>query len=95
MGVCGNYVKTFADSNIACAVDVSMDCPPPHCFFEIVKVEGNKVTLKSNSSTTFELDIKKDSFSEYVVIPQKTMYEEVFRKPPRNIKVLPMKGERF
>lgn len=97
MGVSGRYVKTFAEANLASAINVHMNADYPHFFFDVLGVEGKNVKLKSHwDSTEFTLPIKRNRSGQFVVLQQVSTYERLFQGgKPADIRFQPMQGERI
>jgi hypothetical protein len=91
MGVCGTYVKSFIEGNIAVVVDISMNADYPRNFFDIVKGDKDKVTLKSHSNgEEMEFTIKKKNSREFVEISMLSSFEKMFNWKAHKFKIFPM-----
>lgn len=98
MSLSYHAVKTFKEANMAICVDISYDSDYPHFDFDVVKIEGKIVTLKSDhADEIFELPIKftkKYGGYEYTEIAQSSSFEMIFKRKPHVFEVVPIQGER-
>lgn len=95
MGISGNYRKTFAEANIACATNVSMNADLPHFWFDVVSVANGSVTLKDRGEE-ITLAIKRNKHSQYVELPMVSSYERLFKNgKPSIYRFVPFQGKRW
>lgn len=95
MGISGTYAKKFSEANLASCVDLHLDGGYPHVFFDVVKVEGKSVTLKSHGDGSIaDYKIHQGRHSEYAEIVQKGRMV-FWRSKPEKFQIVPFKGERF
>jgi hypothetical protein len=96
MGICGNYAKKFTEANMASCVNIHLDARYPHVFFDVIKVEGKIVFLKSHGDgTQFEFPIKKGKDYEFTKITQQCPLGAAMGCKPATFKIVPFKGERI
>lgn len=96
MGVSGQYVRTFAEGNLAICTEMNLDAQYPHVSFDIIEASEGTVRLKGHrGGTEFEFPIKKGRVCEYAEITQQSSFAAIFGVRPKTFRICPMKGERF
>ena len=93
MGVCGNYVMTFAEASHALPAGMHMNADYPFMIARIEKIEGGMVTIRGNGGKTETFEIKKDQRTkrECGFIYQSSAYEVLFRQKPSRWQMQPFK----
>lgn len=102
MGIAGQWVKTFAEANLACAVDVHMNSDVPF-FWDVVEVKADlagsaeSVRLRNhNGGEIIERPVERTKRgTEQVSIKHSGSYEAIFGTKPMTVYIQPFKGEKF
>lgn len=96
MGISGNFKRRFDEANMAVAVDTHMsdDCPK---FFDVVAVADGLVSIRNHDGGEVQhLGLKTDrSGQQFVTFKHSGMFEKVFKRPARSVRVEPFNGKRF
>lgn len=94
MGISGTYCRTFAEANIACITNVSMDADLPHFWFDVAALNNKVVTLKDQGEEV-QLKIKRNRNSEYVEFQMVGQWERLFQGgKPSVYRFVPFVGKR-
>lgn len=96
MGISWQWVRKFAEANLACAVDVHMNSDVPF-FWDVVEVQGGTVKLQShNGGEVITRRIGRTrSGTEQVSILHSGAYEDIFGTKPTKVFLQPFNGRRI
>lgn len=93
MGVSGTHTMTFAEANLATAVDVHLN-GDYEFFYDVLRVTPTRVRVrghKSQKETSHKIR-KGPSGREYFQVIHRGALEEMFG--PETVTVMPFKGQR-
>ena len=95
MAVCGKYVATFAEASHACAMGMPCNADYPFAIPRVVRVEGNKVTFKSDrNGEEITRPIRLDKHGrQRAYIRQLSLWERLYNRNATRFEMRPFKDD--